>query len=86
MVVYILKCSDNSLYTGWTDDLQRRLKQHNLGQASKYTRSRLPVEVVYQEEAQTKSDALKREAAIKRLSRQEKLALFVAGNCLAFAL
>lgn len=75
MVVYILKCSDNSLYTGWTDDLPRRLKQHNSGQASKYTRSRLPVEVVYTEKATSKSAALKREATIKQLSREHKLNL-----------
>jgi putative endonuclease len=75
MVVYILKCSDGSLYTGWTDNMERRLRLHNEGKASKYTRSRLPVELVYSEAADSKSEALKREAAIKRLPRGEKLAL-----------
>ena len=73
--VYILKCSDNTLYTGWTTSLERRLKAHNSGKGAKYTRVRLPVEIVYFEEFQDKKEAMKREYAIKQLSRQEKLKL-----------
>ena len=73
--VYILRCYDGSLYTGWTTDLEHRVKAHNEGKGAKYTRSRSPVELVYHEEFGTKSEALKREAAIKRLSREEKLTL-----------
>ncbi len=71
-LVYLLRCSDNSLYTGITNDLPKRLKAHAAGKASKYTRSRLPVRLAYSEQKQTKSAALKREAAIKRLRRAEK--------------
>jgi UV DNA damage endonuclease len=71
-LVYILRCADGSLYTGITNDLPRRLKQHNAGTASRYTRSRLPVVLVYQERQASRSQALKRELAIKGLSRQEK--------------
>ena len=70
--VYILQCHDGSLYTGYTTDVERRLREHNEGKASKYTRSRLPVRCVYWEEFLTKSEALKREMAIKKLSRQQK--------------
>ncbi|MEG2338661.1 MAG: GIY-YIG nuclease family protein [Clostridium sp.] len=73
--IYILKCSDNTLYTGWTTDLNRRLKTHLSGKASKYTRARLPVEMVYSESFKTKSEAMKREVAIKKLTRKEKLKL-----------
>lgn len=73
--VYILKCNDNSLYTGWTIDIDKRLENHNLGKASKYTRSRLPVKLVYFETFQNKIDAQKREYEIKQLSRKEKLEL-----------
>jgi predicted GIY-YIG superfamily endonuclease len=73
--VYILKCSDNSLYTGITNNLEERLKKHNRGIASKYTRSRLPVKIIYKEKKQNESTARKREAAIKKLSRKEKLNL-----------
>ena len=73
--VYMLRCCDGSLYTGYTDDIERRLKAHQSGKGAKYTRSRLPVVLVYQEELLDKSDALRREAAIKRLTRQQKLAL-----------
>jgi predicted GIY-YIG superfamily endonuclease len=73
--VYILRCADGSLYTGITNDLKRRLEQHNAGTASRYTRSRLPVTLVYHEEATTKGKALKRELAIKSLSRKAKKAL-----------
>jgi putative endonuclease len=75
--VYILKCSDGSLYTGWTNDLEKRLVAHNAGTASKCTRARRPVELVYSEIVESKSDALKREAAIKRLTREQKLKLII---------
>ena len=71
-LVYILRCSDGSLYTGITNDLPKRLKAHTAGRASKYTRSRLPVRLAYSEPQKSKSAALKREAAIKRMSRAEK--------------
>ena len=70
--VYILWCADGSLYTGIAKDVSRRCEQHNAGTASRYTRSRLPVSVAYQENHVTHSLALKREAAIKAMSRQEK--------------
>ncbi len=73
--VYILKCSDKSLYTGYTNDLEKRLKAHNKGIASKYTSSRLPVEMVFSEECKDKSDALKKEYFIKTLSRGNKIKL-----------
>lgn len=72
---YILKCSDNTLYTGWTNDLEKRLKAHNSGKGAKYTKTRLPVEIVYYESFEDKIDAMKREYAIKQLSRKEKLEL-----------
>jgi len=71
-LVYLLRCHDDSLYTGITNDLPKRLKAHTAGRASKYTRSRLPVRLVYTEPRRSKSAALKREAAIKRLRRAEK--------------
>lgn len=73
--VYILKCADGTLYTGWTNDLEKRLKAHNSGNGAKYTRSRRPVELVYHESFETKEEAMKREFALKQLSREEKLAL-----------
>lgn len=69
---YILRCADGTFYTGWTNDLAHRLQTHNAGCGGKYTRSRLPVELVYYEIFETRSEAMKREAAIKRLSRKEK--------------
>lgn len=74
-VTYILKCNDNSLYTGWTNDITHHLKMHNEGKGAKYTRGRGPVELVYLEEFETKQEAMSREAKIKRLSRKEKLLL-----------
>jgi predicted GIY-YIG superfamily endonuclease len=73
--VYILRCRDGSLYTGITNDLQRRCRQHNQGTASRYTRSRRPTVLVWREAQASRSEALKREAAIKALSRREKLEL-----------
>lgn len=74
-VTYILKCKDNSLYTGWTNDITHRLKMHNEGKGAKYTRGRGPVELVYLEAFETKQEAMSREAKIKRLTRKEKLLL-----------
>ena len=76
--VYMLRCKDNSIYTGWTTDLSRRLNQHNAGVASKCTASRRPVELVYSEELPDRPTALRREYAIKQLSRPDKLRL-IAG-------
>ena len=73
--VYLLRCSDNSIYCGWTTDLNARLAAHNSGHGAKYTRSRLPVELVYYEKYEDKTEALSREWHIKRLSREEKLRL-----------
>lgn len=74
-LVYILRCGDGTLYTGCTNDLPRRLQAHQSGRGAKYTRSRLPVALAYQEELPDRSAALRREAAIKRLTRRQKLAL-----------
>lgn len=76
--VYILKCSDDSFYTGITNDLEKRLKCHNDGKASKYTRSRLPVELVYLEEAKGRGPAQSREYVVRNLKRQEKIRLINA--------
>ena len=73
--VYILRCGDGSLYTGWTNDLEKRLKAHAAGRGAKYTRSRLPVEPVYRETLPDRGGAMRREAEIKALTRGEKLAL-----------
>jgi putative endonuclease len=74
-VVYLLRCGDGSLYTGITNDLTQRLASHQSGKASAYTRSRRPLTLAYQEELPDRGAALRREAAIRRLSRSEKLAL-----------
>ena len=74
--VYILECNDQSLYTGITNDLEKRIIVHNLGKGAKYTKARLPVKLVYKEPCKTKSDSLKREFEIKKLKRIEKLNLF----------
>ena len=76
--VYLLRCADDTLYAGCTTDPKRRLEQHNAGRGAKYTRARRPVELVYVEPAEDHSGALRREAALKRLSRREKLALIHA--------
>ncbi|HKL76036.1 MAG TPA: GIY-YIG nuclease family protein [Halanaerobiales bacterium] len=73
--VYIVKCSDNTLYTGYTTELKRRIKEHNNGQGAKYTRGRTPVELVYYEKKESKSLAMKREYEIKQLNRKEKIEL-----------
>ena len=73
--VYMVRCADGTLYTGWTTDLTRRLTAHNAGAGAKYTRSRRPVALVYSEECASREEALRREAAVKRLTRAQKLAL-----------
>jgi len=78
--VYILRCSDDTLYTGISNDVPRRYNQHNAGTASKYTRARLPVKLLYREVQPDKSSALKREWAIKKLSRKEKESLIETGK------
>lgn len=73
--VYILECIDNSLYTGYTNNIEKRLNTHNSGKGSKYTRGRLPVKLIYYETFETKVEAMKREYYIKQLSRMDKLKL-----------
>lgn len=72
---YMLRCADGTLYTGWTNDLEKRLKAHNAGTGAKYTRARLPVELVWYETFDSKIDAQRREYAVKQLTRAQKLAL-----------
>ena len=69
---YIVKCSDGSFYTGWTNNVEKRVKAHNEGKGAKYTKSRRPVELIYYEEFQTKEEAMSREYTIKRMTRQKK--------------
>lgn len=83
--VYLLRCADDTLYAGCTTDPQRRLEQHNAGRGAKYTRARRPVTLVYVEQAEDHSQALRREAALKRLSRKEKLALIAASPQMIFS-
>lgn len=73
--VYILKCHDNTLYTGYTNNLIKRIQAHNAGKGAKYTRGRLPVKLVYFEKYNSKVEAMKREYAIKQLTRWKKLKL-----------
>ena len=73
--VYILRCSDDTLYCGWTNDLDARMKTHNSGRGAKYTRGRLPAELVYYEEYEDPHDARSREWHIKHMTREEKLKL-----------
>ncbi len=78
--LYILRCGDNSLYTGITIDVARRLAAHQSGKGAKYTRGRGPLTLVYQEELPDKPSALRRELAVKALTREEKLALIQRGS------
>lgn len=78
--IYILRCCDGTLYTGWTNDLEKRVKTHKAGRGGKYTRARLPVELVYHESYETKQEAMRREWEIKQLPRAEKLALIEGGT------
>ena len=73
--VYILRCGDGTLYSGWTNDLEKRLRTHAAGKGGKYTRARLPVALVYTEAYETEHEARSREWHIKRLTRKEKLRL-----------
>nr|WP_307990486.1 GIY-YIG nuclease family protein [uncultured Niameybacter sp.] len=77
--VYIVKCQDKTYYTGYTNNIEKRLKAHNDGKGAKYTRVRLPVQLVYKECYETKSEALKREYAIKKLTRSQKEKLIQSG-------
>lgn len=77
---YIVRCKDDTLYCGWTNNLEKRLASHNAGKGAKYTRSRHPVTLVYFETFDTKEEAMSREYAIKQLSRQEKLELIDGFN------
>lgn len=78
-ITYILRCADGTLYTGWTNDLPRRLLAHNAGTGAKYTRPRRPVILVYQESFDSKQDAMRREWEIKQLTRSQKLQLIAKG-------
>ncbi len=69
---YILKCKDDTFYTGWTNDLEKRVIAHNQGKGAKYTKPRLPVEVVYYETFESKEEAMRRECEIKKLTRKQK--------------
>ena len=73
--VYILECADKTLYCGWTNDLEKRIAAHNSGNGAKYTKPRRPVKLLYYEEFENKNDALKRECAIKKLTKAKKLKL-----------
>lgn len=77
---YIVKCSDKTFYTGWTNDLEKRIEMHNSGKGAKYTKARLPVELVYYEAFDTREEAMSREWHIKRLSRSEKQKLIEAAD------
>ena len=72
---YIVRCKDETLYCGWTNNLEKRIESHNAGTGAKYTRSRRPVELVYFETFDSKEEAMSREYAIKKMTRQEKLKL-----------
>ncbi len=76
---YLLRCADGSLYCGWTNDLEARLRAHNAGKGAKYTRSRRPVTLAYYEMYETKEEAMRREWKVKHMSRDEKLELIAAG-------
>ena len=69
---YMLRCRDNSLYTGWTNNIEKRLEDHNSGKGAKYTKARRPVELVYYESFETKEEAMRREWQIKQLKKSEK--------------
>ena len=77
---YIVECADGSFYTGWTTDLERRVKTHNAGRGARYTRMRRPVKLVYQEHQPNRSSAMKRERAIKTMTRERKQKLIQQGG------
>lgn len=78
--IYIVRCRDGSLYTGWTNNVAARVAHHNTGKGAKYTRSRLPVKLVYAQKCASKVDAMRTERAIKKLSRTQKMSLVRAGK------
>lgn len=80
---YLVRCSDDSLYAGWTNDIEKRLKAHNDGTGAKYTKSRRPVTLAYFETFETKSEAMKREAALKKMTHQQKEKLAAYFNNIA---
>lgn len=73
--IYIVRCRDGTLYTGYTNDIEERIRKHNRGEGAKFTRGRVPVELVYWEEFSTREEAMQREWAIKQLDRKKKLNL-----------
>ena len=75
---YILKCSDDTFYTGWTNDLEKRVACHNSGKGARYTKTRLPVSLIYYETFETKQEAMKREYAIKQMTRKQKEKLILS--------
>ncbi len=77
---YIVQCSDGTFYTGWTNDLEKRIKDHNAGKGAKYTKARRPVVLVYYEEFATKEEAMRREWAVKHMERREKEAIIRRGK------
>ncbi len=80
---YILRCKDGSFYTGWTNNLEKRIKDHNAGKGAKHTKSRCPVELVYYETFATKEEAMRREYAVKQLPRIKKIQLISGENKVA---
>ena len=78
--VYVLECADGTFYTGWTNNVEKRLAAHNLGTGARYTRGRLPVKLAYMEETNDKASAQSREAAIKKLSREQKAEMIGSGK------
>ncbi len=80
---YILRCGDGSLYTGWTNHLEKRVADHNAGRGAKYTRAHLPVTLAYYEAFETKEEAMKRECAIKKLTRAQKEQLIASASGLS---
>ena len=77
---YILECSDGSFYTGWTNDIEKRIQAHNSGKGDRYTRGRTPVRLVHVEEFETKTQAMQRECEIKKMNRKEKEKLLGTGH------
>lgn len=77
---YIVRCSDGSLYTGWTNDVEKRIEAHNAGMGAKYTKPRLPVTLVYVEAYQTKQEAMRREYEIKKMVRAKKIKLIKSAS------
>ena len=77
---YIVECKDGTFYTGWTNDIEKRMEAHNAGRGAKYTKNRRPVTLIYKECFETKEEAMKREYAIKQMTRTQKLKLIKEGN------